>query len=71
MVKQSEPRVLVDESNHWVKALYAISDPVFFLLCVVVGFMMIIQTPWVGAPFIASGAVLAYRVVHGKRSPWL
>lgn len=70
-MKQPERRALQEESNRWVRAIYAIADPVFFLLCVVVGFMMIIQDPWVGAPFIASGAVLAYRVVHGVRSPWL
>lgn len=64
-------RVLEEESNRWVRALYAIGDPVFFLLCVVVGFITMIRDPWVGVPFIASGAVVAYRVVHGKKSPWL
>lgn len=70
-MKQSEVTVLEEESNRWVRALYAIADPVFFLMSVVIAFMMIFQSPWVGAPFIASGAVLAYRVVHGKKSPWL
>lgn len=59
------------ENNRWFNTLYAIADPLFFVLCVMVGFMMILQAPLLGVPFIVSGAVVIYRVSHGKKSPWL